>query len=454
MRRSVFLFAALMFGCGGGDAQTPVEPLPGDEDTSNNTGETATGEDSGDPGFDVGGGDDTGGSGGDATVTDTAFDTNTDVLVFDAPGDTTCATSEVLAAKPPVDVIVVVDQSGSMNDDIVRVKANINKLSDYLKATGLDYRVVMIARVGTSTAATSTDICVPPPLGGPLTDCGATTKPLRNSNPPIYRTSNQTIGSVDALSKLLSTYDNPTVGIGWKDAIRPEAYKAIVPITDDNSSLNEVSFDTQLLAKGAGVFGTATARKYGAFPIMGSSTYPSEVRCGTTMVNNGPTYVKLVKLVGGKWFPLCSTDFGPLFTDMAKTIAGVVACEVAVPPPPAGEVFDPGKINVVYTPSSGGSVPIARDDKPCASGSNGWQLSPDGTKILLCGTACTGLKADPGGKVSVQFGCAGKAPPPPPDAGTCTPFGAKCGDADICCAPLACLPGPDGSNICRAKGPA
>lgn len=458
MRRSAFTLAfTFVLGACGGGTEGPATDLNGD-DTSigSESGENESGADTGDPGFDVGGGDDTGG-GGDATVDDSmsSGDGGGDALVFDAPGDTTCATSEVTAAKPPVDVIVVVDQSGSMNDDIVRVKANINKLSDYLMATGLDYRVVMVARVGTSTASTSTDICVPPPLGGPAVDCGATTKPLRNSNPPIFRTSNQSIGSTNALSMLVSTYDSPTVGIGWKDAIRPDAFKAFVPITDDNSSMTEVNFDTQILAKGAGVFGTAAARKYGAFPIMGSSTYPSEVRCGTTMVNNGPTYVKLVKLVGGKWFPLCSTDFGPLFTDMAKSIAAAVACEVTVPPPPAGEVFDPAKINVIYSPSSGGSVPVPRDDSaPCATGANGWQLSADKSKILLCGTACAGLKADPGGKVSVQFGCAGKGPPPPPDAGMCTPFGAKCGDADICCPPLVCLPGPDGANICRAKGPA
>ncbi len=451
-----FVMAMVLNGCGGGDTGTE-----GLVDDTGGTGELDTsggGDDTGDPfALDGGGGDDTGGGGGDDAIASDGA--SGDVLVFDAPGDTTCATSEVVAAKPPVDIIIAIDQSGSMQDgDILNVRNNVNKLSDYLKATGLDYRVVMIASVGTcsSTSTTCATMCVPPPLGGPTTDCNLTSKPLRNSNPPIFRTSNQNVQSTDALSKLLSTYSSTTVGIGWSDAIRPEAFKAIIPITDDNSALAASSFDTQLLAKApAGMFGTSTARKYAAYPIMGASTYPSETKCGTSMVNNGAQYISLVKLVGGKWFPLCSKDFGPVFTDMAKSIASAVACEVAVPPPPAGEVFDPGKVNVLYTPSTGGSVPIARDEsKPCASGANGWQYSSDGKKILLCGTACSGLKADPGGKISVQFGCAGKGPPPPPDAGMCTAFGAKCGDADICCSPLVCLPGPDGANICRAKGPA
>jgi len=433
--------------------KAPEDGFYADEQDTGAVGDDASSDDTGDP-FNIDA------SGDDVTIADSAtVDTGTgDVLVFDAPGDTTCATSEVVAAKPPVDVIIVVDQSGSMYDDNVRVKNGINKLSDYLKATGLDYRVIMVARVGTCpTGSTScTNVCVPPPLGGPTTDCDATSKPFRNSLPPGYRTSNQIIGSTDALSKVIATYDSTITGIGWKDAVRFDAFKAIVPITDDNSSLAAATFDAQLLGRlPSGVFGTSTARKYAAFPIMGASTYPSETRCGSTMVNNGAQYISLVKLTAGKWFPLCASDFGPLFTDMAKSIAGAVACEVTVPPPPPGEVFDPGKIAVVYSPSSGGTVPVPRDDsKPCSAGANGWQLSTDGKKILLCGTACSGLKADPGGKISVQFGCAGKPPPPPPDAGTCTSFGARCGDADVCCDPLVCLPGPDGVNICRAKGPA
>jgi len=322
----------------------------------------------------------------------------------EASGDTSCASTEAAAIKPPVDVIVAIDQSGSMYDDIARVKANINKLSDFLKATGLDYRVVMVARVGTSG---TTDVCVPPPLGGVATLCSDTTKPLRNSNPPIFRTSNQGIGSTNALSVLLSTYNSPTVGIGWQDAIRKESFKAIIPITDDNSSLAAASFDSQLLAKDPAAFGTATARKYGAYPIMGASTYPSETRCGSTMVNNGPTYIQLVKLAGGKWFPLCATDFGPLFTDIAKSIATRVACELTIPAPPVGEKLDPNKVNVTYTPGGGGmSETILRDDsKPCEAGANGWQYNADKTKILLCGDACKKAQSDLGGKVNVAFGC-------------------------------------------------
>jgi hypothetical protein len=341
-----------------------------------------------------GGSGDTGGGG--------RWDVNSDVDP-DSFGDAACASSEAEAIKPPVDIIMVIDQSGSMSEEIKSVKENINKLSDTLAASGLDYRLVMIGTVGTTTYA----LCVPPPLGGPATDCTDTSKPLRNSLPPTFRTSNQNVQSTNALSLTLSTYSSTVVGIGWADAIRADSYKAIIPVTDDNSALAAASFDTQLLAKDPAVWGTVDKRKYGAYPVMGASTYPSETKCGSGMVNNGPAYIQLVKLVGGQWYPLCSNDWAKLFTDMASSIASRVACELTIPPAPAGQTIDPNKVNVTYTPSSGGDTEtIVKDDSaPCDGGANGWQYNADQTKVLLCGSACTKIQADTGAKVNIAFGC-------------------------------------------------
>src|SRR5262245_1824751 len=44
-------------------------------------------------------------------------------------GKESCITTEAEAAPAPVDVILSVDQSGSMSDDLANVKSNINQLS-------------------------------------------------------------------------------------------------------------------------------------------------------------------------------------------------------------------------------------------------------------------------------------------------------------------------------------
>lgn len=326
-----------------------------------------------------------------------------DVSDDTAPVDTgPCAATEAAAIKPPVDVVVVIDQSGSMNDDIVKVRANINKLSDFLKKTGLDYRVVMIANPASGT----TQVCVPAPLGG--ASCGA-------PNPPIFKQIPQRVESWDALKLTIKTYDASPGP--WSDMMRADSVKVFVPITDDNSNYTSTStyagisaeaFDSQLLAKPGGIFGTATKRKYVVYPLIGAPAYPAESpKCGTSMVNTGPEYIKLAKLTNGKWFPLCSSDFGPLFEEMGKSIATRVACELTIPEPPAGEKLDPKKVNVTYTPGSGGTPEtFSKDDSaPCEGGANGWQYSEDGKKILLCGDACKKVQADLGGKVNVAFGC-------------------------------------------------
>lgn len=308
------------------------------------------------------------------------------------PPEQQCASSEAEAKKPPVDVIVSVDQSGSMSDDLDNVKANINKLSQFLEASGLDYRVVMIGAVGTG----SYDICVPPPLGGP--DC--------TSNGTLFRTVDYSVESTDTLEIILTTLEEPTGSTAWQDFLRPDAFKVFVPISDDDSYMSATKFDVQLLASST-LFGTAKERRYVFYPIVGAAAFPKETTCGGNAVNNGSEYLALAKLTGGQWFPICATNFGPVFEDIGKGIAATVACELPVPEPTGGAEIDYDKVNVKVTPEGGDAQDILQDtSKACDGGANGWQYSKDRTKVLLCGDACTAVRADAAAKVSVQFGCA------------------------------------------------
>ncbi len=311
-----------------------------------------------------------------------------------AGGQAACAKTQAAATKVPIDVIIGVDQSGSMSDDIANVKANVNKLSGFLDKTKLDYRVVMMAKVGTGKY----DVCVPAPLGG--ASCA--------SKPPTFRTSNQLVASTNVLSLFLSTYSVTSGDKQWADFLRKDALKVFIPITDDNSALKAADFDKQLLAKPGGQFGTAAKRNYVVYPVMGAPAFPTETpKCGKNAVNTGAEHIATAKLTGGKWFPICLTDFGPVFEEIAKTAASKVACELGVPKPPSGSTLDPNKVNVVYTPGAGGAEETILQDatKPCAGGANGWQYNDDKSKILLCGATCAKIQADPSAAVNVEFGC-------------------------------------------------
>ncbi len=87
----------------------------------------------------------------------------------------------------------------------------------------------------------------------------------------------------------------------------------------------------------------------------------------------------------------------------------VVGCTYTIPPPPAGQALDPAKVNVTYTNPKGVVTNVLQDPpKTVCTDPNamGWEYSPDGTQINLCGSLCTSIKADPGGSLKVLFGCA------------------------------------------------
>jgi hypothetical protein len=304
-----------------------------------------------------------------------------------------CAKAEAEAVRPPIDVIVSVDQSGSMSDDIANVKANINQLSAFLQKTGLDYRVVMIGTVGTGAY----DLCVPPPLGG--ASCA--------SNGNTFRTVNRNVQSNDTLDIIVSTLGQTTGPTAWRDFLRPDSMKVFIPITDDDSYyLTASSFDQQLLAVPGGLFGVQGARKYVFYPITGAAAFPSESTCGSNAVNSGKVYLDLAKRTGGKWFPICSTNFAPVFEEIGRNVASTVACELAIPKPGDDTEIDLGRVNVKVATPGGATTDILQDSThECADGANGWQYNASKTKILLCGDACKAASGNTGTKVTVEFGC-------------------------------------------------
>jgi len=322
-----------------------------------------------------------------------------------------CATASVSARKGPIDLIFVIDQSDSMQQEVASVKANINALSGLLEKANMDYRLVMIAAY-LATDAKGIDkygVCVAPPLAGSA--CG--------NRAPTYRTVQRRVGSFTQFYDILSTYDSTDPKTKWSDVLRPNSIKAFVIVTDDNAiypwsptstaewpspEASIAAFDAALLSRGGGTFGTASKRKYVMYPICGASAGSPDVKCPSAE-NNGPSYVGLAKLTGGKTFPVCDTNFGPVFTTIGSTLASSVACTLDVPAPPTGEKIDLGKINVA-TDCDGKKETVLKDDSAgCDAGANGWQYSADKTQVQLCGAACAKLKADLACKVTVTFGC-------------------------------------------------
>src|SRR5690606_25797195 len=89
--------------------------------------------------------------------------------------DEACAATNIEAKRAEVDVIVIIDTSGSMNEETDQVKQNLNAFAQSIGNSGLDYNVIMIAEKPQPVpfmppGFPSDGICVQPPLAGP--NCG------------------------------------------------------------------------------------------------------------------------------------------------------------------------------------------------------------------------------------------------------------------------------------------
>lgn len=96
-------------------------------------------------------------------------------------------------------------------------------------------------------------------------------------------------------------------------------------------------------------------------------------------------------------------DLGAGLTNALGIIAGVaLGCRYAVPLPPDGALLDPGKVNVLFTPPQGPEELIGQSlEGNC---SEGWQYTDDQTQIRLCSNTCERVQASEG-SLSLQFGC-------------------------------------------------
>lgn len=114
--------------------------------------------------------------------------------------------------------------------------------------------------------------------------------------------------------------------------------------------------------------------------------------------DNGPTYCHFDMTT--------APDLGQAFADALAAISGAaLSCSYPIPAPPDGSQLDLGKVNVLYTPGSGGPPQDIFKDPSATDCTTGWQYSADKTQILLCGATCDAVKADTQGKVDIVFGC-------------------------------------------------
>ena len=341
----------------------------------------------------------------------------------------------------PADIIFVIDNSGSMSEEINGVEQNISvNFAQVMAASSIDYRIIMVTDHGTG----SYDVCIGPPLSGTTNCSGA---PVNIPGQFYHYSVN--VQSHDSFCKVLNTFYgteadqyNLAPG-GWQQWLRPEAIKVFVEVSDDGASctwdgtnMNDsdsvtagqsaaVAFDQKLLALSPLHFGTQAARNYQWYSLVGlgpkNPGMPLEPwnefdpvttqKCTPGSVAPGTAYQWLSKGTKALRFPLCDpSGYNVLFQDIA---AGVeegtkVACELIIPEPPMGQELDLNTLTVVYTPGGNGTpIELSKVDNVSQCGADNFYIEDD--LIKICPTSCTTFEGDPNAKVEIKLQCGGIA---------------------------------------------
>jgi hypothetical protein len=85
-----------------------------------------------------------------------------------------------------------------------------------------------------------------------------------------------------------------------------------------------------------------------------------------------------------------------------------LACEMEIPVPPEGDVFDPSKVNItIELDEVRIPIPSVEDEAAC-NGNDGWYYSPNKLEpktIVLCPSTCAWVQKAEKGKVEIVLGC-------------------------------------------------
>jgi len=377
---AVIAAGLLLAGCDGGGnndgTQASVGTLGGLSSSSG--GGTGDGETTTNPSGGSGDGDTGGSSGDNGPKFDLGAGTSGDI-----PEEKECAAvSEAAELVPlPADIIVVVDNSGSMTFEAAEIQDRLNDFSQQIIDSGIDVHVVLIS----SYPNQGNGICMDPPLGNG--GC-----PNDDNNPPLFTHVNQSVSSHNAWDRVLATHAQ------WSDAMREESSKHVLVVTDDTSNMSLNDFDTGFLGL------DPSYADYLQHSVVCHSNCSSAAGIGSR-------YINLSVQTGGVAADLCDQDFQSVFDVLSTEVIGgtQLACEFEIPEPPNGEDFDPDKVNVDFDDGLGGTLPIPRvaSAAECPGVIDGWYYDDPAapTMIVMCPQTCEKVQVAKNGSINIAFGC-------------------------------------------------
>jgi len=301
--------------------------------------------------------------------------------------------------RTPADIIIAVDNSGSMTAEIGFVRERLNAFSQQIVDSGVDVRIILISAPHSPPAAArrggddddesdedeqDNGLCIAPPLGSG--SC-----PL-DSQLERYQHVAREVSSHDALKLITDTFPE------WSARLRRGSNKMFVVVTDDDANDTALGF-SQRVASLPGLL----------FERWSFSGIYCFGRCREAAAV-GKVYDALVQQTHGVAGDLCQQDFAPVFDALARSVveASGLACAWDIPAPPVGLSFDRGQVNVQYSGAVTPPTALLQVSSAARCGAaGGWYYDDvlDPQRILVCPASCAALQSDRAAAIEVLFGC-------------------------------------------------
>lgn len=324
--------------------------------------------------------------------------------------DAACATTSAAGQPVPVDLLFMVDITGSMDCPVPDDPTNpctVQPSKPYSNTT----------RWTVESAALNAFVNDPANSGLGM---GITFFPNNNTlcSAASYTTPNVEIGALPGAAGALTGaigMQMPGGNTPTTDALQGALDRAAAWAQANPTHKVAVVYSTDGYPNGCNNDTIAGAAQVAATALAATPSIPTYV---LGLVSN-LTDLNMIASSGGTTQAFLIDTTGNAATELSAALAAirstaVVGCTYTIPPPPAGQTLDPSKVNVTYTDPSGNVMSVLQDPAgtTCDQGT-GWEYSADGKQIDLCGSLCASIKANPGGSIQVLFGCATVIGPPP-----------------------------------------
>jgi hypothetical protein len=343
----------------------------------------------------------------------------------------TCASSKTKADQIPLDLYVMLDQSGSMGDTVAgggtKWQSVTSALTAFVQQPGLTGISVGLQYFAVAGAASSCTVA----LCNNDNDCGAGCGPCVIPIPGLpggctgfnpggdsckasdYATAAVEIAPLPGAATNIVTsmgQHSPTTGTptsaalqgaidhskSWAGAHAGDAVAVIFATDGDPSECDTTLSDIDNIAS------------------MGFNTAP---KVPTFVIGVGPSSAALngIAAAGGSQMAFLVDTGGNVQQQFLAAMNAIrhaaLGCSYSIPLPTDGSPPDYSKVNVIYTPGGGGppvTIPYVMSKAMCpAAPSNGWYYDNPASpmQILLCDSTCGTVEADSMGEIDIELGC-------------------------------------------------